>query len=91
MSSWRHPRIGSQRDPFGARAHVATVTIDNPPVNALPVAGWFQLADALRAAGRDPEVRVVILQAAGKGFQAGVQILRLAWMLRFSSRHRIPL
>jgi enoyl-CoA hydratase len=41
------------------RAHVATVTIDNPPVNALPVAGWFQLADALRAAGRDPDVRVV--------------------------------
>ena len=39
------------------RAHVATVTIDNPPVNALPVAGWFQLADALRAAGRDPDVR----------------------------------
>ena len=37
------------------REHVAIVTIDNPPVNALPVAGWFQLADALRAAGRDPQ------------------------------------
>ena len=42
---------------------VAIVTIDNPPVNALPVAGWFELADALRAAGRDPDVRVVILRA----------------------------
>lgn len=60
------------------RAHVATVTIDNPPVNALPVAGWFQLADALRGAGRDPDVRVVILQSAGKGFQAGVDIKELA-------------
>ena len=60
------------------RAHIATVTIDNPPVNALPVAGWFELADALRAAGRDPDVRVVILQAEGKGFQAGVDIKELA-------------
>jgi len=60
------------------RAHIATVTIDNPPVNALPVAGWFQLADALRAAGRDPAVRVVILRATGKGFQAGVDIKELA-------------
>ncbi len=60
------------------RAHIATVTIDNPPVNALPVAQWFELADALRAAGRDPDVRVVILQATGRGFQAGVDIKELA-------------
>ena len=60
------------------REHVAIVTIDNPPVNALPVAGWFQLADALRDAGRDPDVRVVILRAEGKGFQAGVDIKELA-------------
>ena len=26
--------------------HVAEVVIDNPPVNALTVAGWFELADA---------------------------------------------
>src|SRR5437660_9599677 len=60
------------------REHIATVTIDNPPVNALPVAGWFELADALRAAGRDTNVRVVILRAEGKGFQAGVDIKELA-------------
>ena len=57
---------------------IAIVTIDNPPVNALPVAGWFQLADTLRTAGRDPDVRVVILRAEGKGFQAGVDIKELA-------------
>ena len=45
------------------RDRVAIVTIDNPPVNALPVAGWFDLADALRAAGRNQEVRAVILRA----------------------------
>ena len=60
------------------REHIATVTIDNPPVNALPVAGWFELADALRAAGRDTNVRAVILCAEGKGFQAGVDIKELA-------------
>ncbi len=60
------------------RAHVVIVTIDNPPVNALPVAGWFELADTLRAAGRDPDVRAVILRAEGKGFQAGVDIKELA-------------
>ena len=60
------------------RDHAAIVTIDNPPVNALPVDGWFALADALRAAGRDPDVRAVILRAEGKGFQAGVDIKELA-------------
>ena len=60
------------------RERVAIVTIDNPPVNALPVAGWFELADTLRTMGRDPDVRVVILRAEGKGFQAGVDIKELA-------------
>jgi enoyl-CoA hydratase len=60
------------------RERVAIITIDNPPVNALPVAGWFELADALRAAGRDTSTRAVILRAEGKGFQAGVDIKELA-------------
>ncbi|MGW1768394.1 enoyl-CoA hydratase family protein [Streptomyces sp. NPDC002073] len=53
---------------------VALVTTDFPPVNALPVRGWYDLADALRAAGRDPEVRCVVLAAEGRGFNAGVDI-----------------
>jgi enoyl-CoA hydratase len=60
------------------RERIAIITIDNPPVNALPVAGWYRLADALRTIGRDPEVRAVVLQAEGKGFQAGVDIKELA-------------
>jgi enoyl-CoA hydratase len=60
------------------REHVVIITIDNPPVNALPVKGWFDLADALRSAGRDRNTRVVILRAEGKGFQAGVDIKELA-------------
>ncbi|MEV6169904.1 enoyl-CoA hydratase family protein [Streptomyces sp. NPDC051954] len=53
---------------------IAVVTVDFPPVNALPVDGWFALADAVRTAGRDPEVRCVVLAAEGRGFNAGVDI-----------------
>ncbi len=53
---------------------VAEVVMDNPPVNALTVAGWFELADVITALGRDPEVRVVVLRAEGKGYNAGVDI-----------------
>jgi enoyl-CoA hydratase len=53
---------------------IAEVVVDYPPVNALPVAGWFDLATALREAGERAEVRVVVLRAEGKGFNAGVDI-----------------
>jgi enoyl-CoA hydratase len=53
---------------------IAEVVINHPPVNALDVAGWFALADAVLAAGRVPENRVVILRAEGRGFCAGVDI-----------------
>lgn len=57
-----------------AEPGVVVVTVDHPPVNALPVAGWFALADAITAAGRDPDTHVVVLRAAGRGFCAGVDI-----------------
>ena len=53
---------------------IAEVVMDNPPVNALTVAGWFGLADLLTELGRNPEVRVVVLRAEGRGFNAGVDI-----------------
>src|SRR4051812_11795916 len=56
------------------RDHVAEVVMDVPPVNALTVAGWFELADAVRSAGENGDVRAVILAADGKGFNAGVDI-----------------
>jgi enoyl-CoA hydratase len=53
---------------------IAEVVMDNPPVNALTVAGWFELADLITSLGRDPQVRVVVLRAEGRGFNAGVDI-----------------
>jgi enoyl-CoA hydratase/carnithine racemase len=53
---------------------IAEVVVDHPPVNALPVAGWFELARTLQALGADPAVRVVVLRAEGRGFNAGVDI-----------------
>lgn len=55
-------------------AGVAVVTVDFPPVNAIPVQGWFDLADAITAAGRDESTHVVVLRAEGRGFNAGVDI-----------------
>ena len=53
---------------------IAEVVMDNPPVNALGVAGWFELASTIRDLGEDPAVRVVVLRAEGRGFNAGVDI-----------------
>lgn len=53
---------------------IAEIVMDHPPVNALTVAGWFELAEIVTAAGREPSVGVVILRAEGRGFNAGVDI-----------------
>lgn len=53
---------------------IAEVVMDNPPVNALTVAGWFELADTVRSLGEDRSVRAVVLRAEGRGFNAGVDI-----------------
>ena len=53
---------------------VAEVVVACPPVNALRVAEWFELAEVITAAGRDRAVRAVVLRAEGRGFNAGVDI-----------------
>ncbi|MDP4509474.1 enoyl-CoA hydratase family protein [Nonomuraea turcica] len=56
---------------------IAEVVVDVPPVNALAVRGWEELAEAVRTAGDDPGTRVVVLRAEGRGFNAGVDIKEL--------------
>lgn len=53
---------------------VAEVVVDRPPVNALDVAGWFELARLVTEAGANPATRAVVLRADGRGFNAGVDI-----------------
>ena len=57
-----------------AGSGVVEVVMDAPPVNALTAAGWFALAENVRAAGADPGTRAVVLRAEGRGFNAGVDI-----------------
>lgn len=53
---------------------IRVVTMDHPPVNALTVQGWFDLAATLDFASTDARTRVVVLRAEGRGFNAGVDI-----------------
>jgi enoyl-CoA hydratase len=52
---------------------IVAITVDFPPVNAIPSRGWFELADALTA-GDNRGTHAVILRAEGRGFNAGVDI-----------------
>ena len=58
----------------------------HPPVNALTVQGWFDVAAALDEAGRDPDTKVVVLRAEGRGFNAGVDIKEMQHTDRASTR-----
>ncbi|WP_445157558.1 enoyl-CoA hydratase family protein [Halomonas sp. E14] len=58
-------------------AHIAEVVIDRPPVNALDSTEWHALAAEIDRLGADPEVRVIVLRAEGRGFCAGVDIKEL--------------
>ncbi|GAA4128181.1 enoyl-CoA hydratase family protein [Nocardioides fonticola] len=62
--------ITSELRPDGIRV----VTMAHPPVNALPVQGWYDVAAALDEAAGDLATKVVVLRAEGKGFNAGVDI-----------------
>lgn len=53
---------------------VTEIVMEHPPVNALTVAGWFELAALVTEAGRERSTGVVVLRAEGKGFNAGVDI-----------------
>ncbi len=53
---------------------IRLVTMSAPPVNALTVQGWFDVAAALDEASADLATKVVVLRAEGKGFNAGVDI-----------------
>ncbi len=53
---------------------IRVITMNAPPVNALTVQQWFDVAAALDEASADLSTKVVILRAEGKGYNAGVDI-----------------
>ncbi len=57
---------------------VAEVVMDFPPVNALPIQAWFELAQRLLTLGRDPGISAVIVAAEGRGWCAGPDMKELA-------------
>lgn len=57
--------------------HIGEVVIARPPVNALNAAGWFALAAAVDGLNANPDVRVIVIRAEGRGFCAGVDIKEL--------------
>ena len=53
---------------------IAVVTMDNPPVNALNIADTYRLAEIFHSYKANTDVRVAVLTATGRGFNAGVDI-----------------
>jgi len=64
---------------------VRVVTMAHPPVNALTVQGWFDVATALDEASADQNTKVVILRAEGRGFNAGVDIKEMQHTTGFTA------
>lgn len=56
------------------KAGLRMVTIDNPPVNVMTVTVRSRLLEDVRAAEADPEVRAIVLTAAGKTFVSGADL-----------------
>ena len=59
-----------------AAGHVAVVTIDRPPHNHVSVDFMHDLADAFDAIDAEVELRCSVLQAEGKNFCAGADLVR---------------
>lgn len=66
--------ITSELRSYDGVSGIRVITMDYPKVNALPVQGWYDVANALDEASKDFNTHVVILRAEGKGFNAGVDI-----------------
>ncbi|MDT5090848.1 MAG: enoyl-CoA hydratase [Mycobacterium sp.] len=69
---------------------IVAVTVDYPPVNAIPSRGWFELADAITAAGASTDTHVVILRAEGRGFNAGVDIKEMQTTAAHARSNQAP-
>jgi len=60
---------------YSKQGHIATLTLNRPPANAVNLATLLDIDKALDDAEQDKEVRVLIVTGAGeKGFSAGFDV-----------------
>jgi len=60
---------------YESKECIGTITLKRPEKrNALNVALWLSLSDALKSAAQDSEVRVVLLKGAGNSFCSGLDL-----------------
>lgn len=59
---------------YQVEQHVAVLTVENPPVNALSPGVPEGISEGLRAANADPSVRAIVLIGGGRTFIAGADI-----------------
>jgi len=60
--------------PYSVRDGIAVITLKNPPVNGLGNALRAGIADGLKQAAADPEVKAVLLIGSSKAFSGGADI-----------------
>ena len=66
--------VMAERVEYALAAGVATLLLDNPPVNALGQGLRAALSAALARAAADPDVTVVVLSAKGRSWPVGADI-----------------
>lgn len=66
--------LGTDLVRLGVADGVATITLDNPPLNALGHGLRAGLATAFRIASEDAQVRAIVLAAAGRSWPVGADI-----------------
>jgi 3-hydroxyacyl-CoA dehydrogenase len=60
--------------PYSVRDGIAVITLKNPPVNGLGNALRAGIAEGLKQAAADPEVKAVVLIGSAKAFSGGADI-----------------
>jgi enoyl-CoA hydratase len=69
------PDTALRRSALEAHPHVLLLTLDRPPVNALALETYDEIARSFETVGDDPAVRCVVLTGAGeRAFSAGADL-----------------